>query len=164
MNRQYLQPRRARRVAPFGPSFGPSFGDLQTQFDRMLDDVWRGFEPVASEAVDRPQVPQVDVAEKDGGYEIAAELPGIAESDLEVDVREDVLTIKGEKKHEAEKEKGDMHVSERSYGRFQRSFRLPPEADVENIAASFENGVLHVRVPKHAEVEPPVRKIAISKA
>ena len=84
----------------------------------------------------------------ENGYRIAVEVPGVAEQDLKVDVKDGVLTISGEKKSERE-EKGDSwYFSERQYGSFTRSFRLPAEADPDAVNAKLNDGVLEISVGK----------------
>jgi HSP20 family molecular chaperone IbpA len=106
-------------------------------------------------------VPAVDVAETDKAYEIAAELPGMAEKDVEVKLANEVLTIKGEKQEEKEEKKTGYHVSERRYGAFQRSFRILDGVDKNKLEASFKNGVLKVTLPKTKEAQRAVKKIDV---
>jgi HSP20 family protein len=91
---------------------------------------------------------------------ITAELPGMEEKDIEVNVSDDVLTIKGEKK---EGKKKDHYVSERHYGSFQRSFHIPDGVDANKIEASFQNGLLTVTLPKTAEPPKQAKKIEVKK-
>jgi HSP20 family protein len=95
----------------------------------------------------------VDVAETDKEIRVCAELPGVDEKDIEVSLDGDLLTLRGEKKFEQEKgdEKTNYHLVERGYGRFQRSLRLPFQANPDEVKASFQNGVLTVTVPKSAQ-------------
>lgn len=105
--------------------------------------------------------PEMDVKETEAGIEISAELPGLDEKDVSVTVRDGVLSIAGEKRAERKEEKADYHLSERSYGSFTRSFRLPESVDDEHIAADFSKGVLIVSVPKKAEAVREEKKIEI---
>ena len=84
------------------------------------------------------------------GAQITAELPGMEENDIEVNVYDDVLTIKGEKKEAKEEKKKDHYVSERHYGSFHRSFHIPDSIDANKIEAIFKNGLLTVTLPKTA--------------
>lgn len=105
--------------------------------------------------------PRTDVSETDDAYRITIELPGVNEKDLEVTLTEGTLSVKGEKKSvREEKEKGG-HLSERSYGRFRRMFRIPDDADADKVGADFANGVLTVTVPRTSEAKEKVRKIEI---
>ena len=106
-----------------------------------MEPFWRG------EVAWGGAAPVVDVVEKDKEYEITAELPGLDEKNIEVKLSDDVLTIKGEKKEEKEEKQKDYYLSERRYGSFQRSFRLPDGVDAEKIEARFKNGVLTLSLP-----------------
>src|SRR5690606_1340736 len=108
--------------------------------------------------------PPVDVVEKDGAYEITAELPGISEPDLEVKCTGDTITIKGEKKEEKEEKKKDYYLSERRFGTFRRSFRMPEGTDPDKIKATFKDGVLTLTLPKTPEAQKRERRIEIQKA
>lgn len=103
--------------------------------------------------------PAVDVSENEKGYSISVELPGVKKDDVTVEVHENVLTIRGEKKSEREEKKDKTHWIERSYGSFSRSFTLPPAAVVDEMKASFKDGVLTLEIPKKEEVKP--RQISI---
>ena len=109
------------------------------------------------------KLPAVDVVEREDAYIVKAEMPGITEDDIDVSLRDDLLTVKGEKKQEREEKKEDYRLSERSYGSFERSFRLPDDADSEKIDAKCKDGVLEVSIPKTSEVKEKVRKIEIGK-
>lgn len=106
--------------------------------------------------------PEVDVRETDDKYQICAELPGLDDKDVQVTLREGLLTIAGEKKMESIEEKADYHLTERSYGRFERVFRLPETADDEHISADFSKGVLTVTVPKTAEAAKSAKTISVT--
>ena len=104
------------------------------------------------------KMPVVNVAETDKEFEITAELPGIEEKDVDVSLADGVLTVKGEKKEEKEDKSKNYYLAERSYGSFQRSFRLPDNADDKNITADVAKGVLTVKIPKIAQKEPTARE------
>jgi len=106
-------------------------------------------------------VPAVDVTEDDKAYKIAAEMPGVEEKDIEVNVNEDTLILKGEKRQEKEEKGKNTYVSERSYGSFQRTFALPEGVDRDKIAADFSKGVLTVTLPKTPESQKQQKKIEI---
>ena len=105
-------------------------------------------------------VPPVDIAEDKDRITLTAELPGFREDQVEVQMEGGVLTIRGERKFEEEKEGRNFHRLERSYGHFVRSFTLPNNVDRENIRASFNNGLLEVELPKREEARP--RQIKVS--
>ena len=102
----------------------------------------------------RGWVPPVNVTEDDHSYQVSAELPDVSASDVKVVMRDGVLTIRGERKQETKTEGVKYHLVERTHGTFQRSFSLPKDANGEQVAAEFRNGVLHVSIPKREEVKP----------
>ncbi len=105
--------------------------------------------------------PAVDVKENGTAFTITAELPGLTEKDIEVKVTDDMLTLRGEKRQEKEEKDESYHLMERSYGSFERSFRLPPSVERDKIAASFEKGVLTLTLPKSAEAKKQEKTIEI---
>jgi HSP20 family protein len=92
--------------------------------------------------------PAIDVAENENQMVITAELPGLTREQVDLEISDDVLTIRGEKKETKEEKTDRMHVVERSYGSFERAFSLPRYLDAQNTKAKFENGVLTVTIPK----------------
>ena len=92
--------------------------------------------------------PRADAAATQDFYEINMELPGVSPDDIEVSHHDGSLTIKGEKRYRHEESGRSYFFSEREYGAFQRSFRLPADAQADNISADFKNGILMVKVPK----------------
>jgi HSP20 family protein len=95
-----------------------------------------------------PLSPAVDLAEDDKSYVVTVELPGVKKEDVTVEVHEDVLTIRGEKKSEREEKKDRSHWVERTYGSFSRAFTLPPTAVADSLNARFADGVLTIEIPK----------------
>jgi HSP20 family protein len=152
---------RPRQVVPFGsgvPAGSDPFMSLHREMNRLFDDVFRGFGLPASASgggQDSMAVmsPQIDVSESDKEIRICADLPGVREQDVDIRLDENVLTIRAERKQERDEENENYHVIERSHGSFQRSLRLPAGIDAENVDASFENGVLTVRIPKSSEAQ-----------
>lgn len=98
--------------------------------------------------------PAVDILEKDENLILRAEMPGLDEKEIELNIQGNVLTLKGEKKMEKEEKREDFRRVERSYGLFTRSFSLPDGADTEKIRAEYKNGVLTVTIPQKPEVRP----------
>jgi HSP20 family protein len=155
------------------PTRWEPFESLRREVDRMIDDFGRGFgawRPFGQSML-RPswgfeetwgKAPAVDVCERDKEYEITAELPGIDANNVEVKVSDGVLTIKGEKEEQKEEKQKDYHISERRFGSFQRSFKLPEGTDEDKIQANFEKGLLTVTLPKSAEAQKPEKKIEIA--
>ena len=104
---------------------------------------------------------KVNVAEQDGALEITAEMPGCAPEDIDVQLKDGVLTIKGEKKVEKDDKQKDYHVMERSFGMVERSFTLPAEVDASKVEAAFDKGVLKVTLPKLPEAQSKSQKITV---
>lgn len=98
--------------------------------------------------------PAVEVFEKDDKFIVKAELPGLAEDDVEVHVGDGTLTIRGEKKTESEVKEEDYHWSELSYGKFVRTIGFPSSVAADKIEASYGDGVLEIALPKVAEIKP----------
>lgn len=109
------------------------------------------------------EAPDVDIVDKDDAVEVRAELPGMDEKDIDIQLSDRMLTIKGEKKEE--REEGDKesryYLSERRYGSFERSFRLPEGVDNNKVDASFKNGVLVVSIAKSPELKAKTKKIKV---
>ena len=105
-------------------------------------------------------IPPVDIVEEKDRITLTAELPGFQADQVEVQMEGGVLTLKGERKLEEEKEGRNYHRVERSYGQFVRSFTLPNNVDREAIQASFADGLLHIELPKREEAKPRQIKIA----
>ena len=107
-------------------------------------------------------IPTVDVSETENGFEIRAELPGVSENDVNVSVTDNRLTIKGEKRQEAETDDKNYHRVERRYGSFQRSFTLPRHVETDAIKAQFTDGVLTLEIPKAAAAKPTEIPITVN--
>jgi HSP20 family protein len=103
--------------------------------------------------------PAVDIFDAAEAIVLKAELPGLSADDIDIEIDENVLTLKGERRFEEKVEEGRYYRVERAYGAFQRSVTLPQGVKPDEITANFEHGVLTVRVPKADEVKP--RKIAV---
>jgi len=104
--------------------------------------------------------PAVDIFDASDAIVLKAELPGLSAGDIDIEVDDNVLTLKGERRFEETVEEGRYYRLERAYGHFQRSVTLPQGVKADEITAGFEHGVLTVRVPKADEVKP--RKIAVA--
>ena len=97
--------------------------------------------------------PRLDVSETEQEFKVVAELPGLDEKDIDVSFNQKVLTISGEKKSEQEEQGQNYHRIERSYGSFKRSVALPSEVDLDQIDASFSNGLLSITLPKTTDAQ-----------
>src|SRR3954453_9320705 len=127
-------------------------------FSREMDRVFDAFFGQTDQA--RRWVPTVDLVEAEDHFVLKADLPGLAEDDVNIEVQDGALTISGERKAEHEQREKGWYRIERSFGHFSRSLTLPDGVDPDRIAASFKDGVLEVRIPKPEERKP--RRIAIS--
>lgn len=103
--------------------------------------------------------PAVELAEADGEFVLAAEIPGMTKDDVAISIEDGVLTLKGEKKYEHEEEKERMHIRERRYGTFERSFTLPRNVEAGKIKAEYRDGVVEMHMPKAPDAKG--RKIEI---
>jgi HSP20 family protein len=108
--------------------------------------------------------PAVDITESEKAYELTAELPGMDETNIEVNVSDGNLTIKGEKQEEKEEKKKDYYMRERNFGSFERRFELPEGVDADKIEATFKKGVLTLTLPKKLEAQKPAKKIEVKAA
>ena len=138
-----------------------AFMSLQHEIDRLFDDFTRKF-PAFSTGGAAELLPNLDVTETDKQIEITAELPGLEEKDVQVNLADNILTIRGEKKAEKEEKDKTYRLVERSYGSFVRSLELPEGVNADAIKASIEKGVLKVTVPKPTPAQ--VKKIDVKAA
>lgn len=127
---------------PFSGEFSRLFNTL---FDQSQAERW---------------VPPMDLVEAEDQFLLRADLPGLGESDVNIEVNDNVLSISGERKAEHERHERGWYRLERQTGRFSRSLTLPEGVDADGVSASFDRGVLEVRIPKPAQRKP--RRIAIS--
>lgn len=135
--------------------------DRDAPFWPHMFDPFRTF----GQAVSNYFSPSADASQGDGSYEITVELPGVKEEDIDVSVHDNMLTVRGEKRQEREEkdEKKQYYFSERMYGSFQRSFRLPRDVKSSDIKAVYDNGVLKLSIPKLRETPSGAQKIKVSK-
>lgn len=145
----------SRFLIPFSSGFASRsdpFLSLHRDMNRLFEDTFRTFgQTEAGQGGAPTMVPQLDVHERENELCLTADLPGVAESDIDLTVEGDVLTIRGEKKSERERDDRGYHVMERSSGSFLRTLRLPFEPDPAKITADCSNGVLTVHVPKEGQ-------------
>ncbi len=118
--------------------------------DLMQADVFGGLVAPTSELF----APDIEVKETKDAFKVCADLPGVKESDIEVNVTGNRLTVSGKREEERREEDERYFAYERSFGSFSRSFTLPEGADMENVKADLKSGVLEVTIPKRAEVQP----------
>ncbi|UCH79662.1 MAG: Hsp20/alpha crystallin family protein [Nitrospiraceae bacterium] len=151
-----------KRSVPARRDNGHPFQRLHDEMDALFDDFFTGFnmEPFEGRQA-RPFRPNIDVSETDNEFRVSAELPGMDDKDIEVNLNRDSLTIRGEKKQEKEDKGKDYYHVERSYGSFTRTIPLPVEIESDKAEAHFKKGVLTVTVPKNVKAVESKKKIAI---
>lgn len=141
----------------------PALSDVQTlqrRLGRLLDEAFQGWPNGRDDnGALIGWVPPVDVLEDKDAVQIAVELPGVKADDVKISLENSVLTIRGEKRQTAEENTEHVHRYERSYGVFERSFTVPSTVDADHIQASYDLGVLTVRLPKVEKAKP--RQIAV---
>lgn len=121
--------------------------EFNTAFnDRVEDGVWS---------------PKVNILENESGYSISAELPGVTKDDIDIDLNDNTLSIKGERKAETRDEKESYIRVESSYGKFERSFHVSEDIDRNSVNASFKDGVLRVDLKKKEEAKPKQIKVEV---
>lgn len=140
-----LTPYRSRSIESYRPA-SPMLS-FYRQANRLFEDVFREFDGVR-DAFGGIMAPSIDVTENERETRIAAELPGIKEDDVELTIDHDVLTLRAEKRSESSDGTESRHLSERAYGIFQRSLRLPEPIDPEQVRAHFDHGVLTITLPR----------------
>jgi HSP20 family protein len=135
---------------------------VQTEMNRLFNTFFDSRTPShgAGRAVARRWTPALDVVETDEHFVLRADLPGLSENDVSIEFDDNVLTISGERKSEHEHTGKGYYRVERSFGSFSRSLTLPEGVDADAVKATFENGVLEVRIPKPEQPKP--RKVQIT--
>jgi HSP20 family protein len=130
---------------------------LQGRLNRMLDEAFRSW-PLATQedgnSLVGSWVPPVDIFEDKDAVQIMAELPGVKPEDVKISLENNLLTIRGEKRQTAEESTDRVHRYERSYGVFERSFMVPSTVDADHIRATYDVGVLTMRLPKVEKAKP----------
>lgn len=136
---------------------------LPGPIDRLFEDSLGGFRITwGSDALKGASwSPAVDIVETENDIVLKADLPGIDPKDVDVQVQNGTLTLKGERKFESDVKEDNFRRIERVYGSFLRSFALPQTVDADNVAAEYRDGVLEVRLPKRPEAKPKPIKVAV---
>jgi HSP20 family protein len=134
----------------------PAVSQVERQMQRLFDEPFR----LPFVTGDMGWNPPVQMTERDDSIEVSAELPGMTKDDVDVELENNVLTIRGEKKQQKEEKEKDHYVFERYYGSFQRSFSLPAPVDESKVKADFKAGVLKIHLEKSAMAKG--RKIVIT--
>lgn len=167
-----LIPWRTTRDIPVTHESGLTtpIGQFRTEMDDLFDRFFHGTWPPARRWLGETEwtrefMPSIDVAENDKQITITAEIPGIDPDDVEINVTDNVLTLRGEKKQTIENKDEDHYHCERRFGSFTRSIELPPTADLDHVDAQARSGLLKVSIPKLATAKPKkvnVKKLAES--
>ena len=131
--------------------------------------IWREFESpfdsvfgnLAADRSDRRWAPAVDVKETEDAYTVEADLPGLSKEEIDLQIEDNVVTLRGERNAESKEEKDGYHVYERRSGKFERSFKIPNGFDAAEVKAAYENGVLRVTLPKREETKPKQIEVKI---
>jgi HSP20 family protein len=130
---------------------------LQTEMNRLFNAAFDT--PTGGNGGTRRWTPAMDLLETEEHFVLRADLPGMTESDVNIELEDNVLTVSGERKAEHEDKREGFYRMERSFGQFRRSLTLPDGVDADGISAAFDKGVLEVRIPKPEQRMP--RKVAI---
>ena len=133
---------------------------IQNEMNRLFNTFFDAPAPSNGGTTSRRWIPAMDLVETDDDLVLRADLPGLSEEDIKIEVEDNVLTISGERKSQNEERKEGYHRVERAYGSFTRSLTLPEGVDPERVRASFDRGVLEVKIPKPEQRKP--RKVTIS--
>jgi len=136
------------------------FGTLQNEMNRLFNTVFDTPAPSnGNGGALRRWMPAMDLVEGEDHFVLRAHLPGVAEDDVNIEIEDATLTISGERKDEHAMHDGGSYRVERAFGRFSRTLQLPKGIDADAVTASFDRGVLEVRIPKPAQRKP--RRIEI---
>lgn len=131
---------------------------LQSDMNRLFDRFFEG--RGANGGAVRRWIPPMDLVESDDHLVLRADLPGMGEDDVEIEIKDSVLTISGERRSEHEQKSEGYHRVERAYGHFSRALSLPEGVDADRVQAGFDKGVLEVKIPKPEETKPTRVQIA----
>jgi HSP20 family protein len=132
---------------------------FQDDMNRLFNQFFQGGTGEEAGWGARTWAPPVDIYETDEALILKAELPGVSKDEVSVEVHQNTLILRGQRKHEAEVKEEHYHRMERAYGTFQRSFVLPTMVDQEKVQASYKDGVLELRLPKSEAAKP--KRVAI---
>jgi HSP20 family protein len=133
---------------------------MQNEMNRLFNTFFDSPTPSNGNASVRRWIPAMDVVETEDHFVLRADLPGLSESDVNIELEDNVLTVSGERRAEHEEKREGFYRMERAHGAFSRSLTLPKGIDPEAVTAAFDRGVLEVRVPKPEQRKP--RRIEIS--
>jgi HSP20 family protein len=161
--RRSAMPSLPSLVDPLGSFEDDSFSlvrRMQREMNRVFSQAGLDFSGRGDDFLSTAWVPTTEIAYRDGNLVVSADLPGLTEKDVKVEINDDFLIIEGERKLEKEEGDGGVRRTERRYGEFYRAIALPEGADAEHARAEFQNGVLHVTIPV-PEAQSNLRQIPI---
>ncbi len=151
------QPERYTR-----PGAWSDYNDPWLEMEKLVERAFNLTPVQFSNSATNDFIPSLELRETEKSFQVRLEIPGMNESDIDVSLSKDTLTISGEKKEECEENARDIYRLERRFGTFSRSVKLPENLiDTENVEASYKDGVLTIRLPKLAEIKESVKKIAV---
>jgi HSP20 family protein len=127
---------------------------LQEEMNRRFNEAFRGGNGEDVSWGPQAWVPPVDIYETDDALVLKAELPGVSKDDVSIEIHQNTLTLRGQRTHNAEVKEDRYHRVERAYGTFQRTFTLPNLVDQEKVQATYQDGVLELRLPKSEAAKP----------
>lgn len=162
-------PEEIKKTAPQSSTlsrYSDPFSAMRAEMDRVFDAFMgrgSGYPSIFSNSGNNVTI-HIDVHETPAEMVVEAELPGLDEKNVTVTLKDGVLTLKGEKQSSREDKTKDYHVTERTYGSFQRSFRVGDTVDADKVTASFDKGLLKITLPKRPEAAKTEKNIPIGKA
>jgi len=170
LSRDKTTPAVSNMVAQNNSSAGNSLLRLHQQMDQLFDDVWNSAGFTAPLSMQRQNstmaasnyLPQLDISGDEKNYEINLNVPGLSETDINIEVNDDVLTITGNKVEKNETKDKQFYRIERSYGSFKRTLSLPDDVKVDEISAALKEGILTLNMPRSEQPKKDVRRINIT--
>lgn len=152
---------RLRALTPWSctpTASSPSIFSLHRELDKIFDDLLGS--TTQAKAVGQWQQ-RLNIAETDKAYVVSAELPGVEEKDITLELHDGLLSLSGKREQKTEAKEHNYHRVESFYGEFSRQIQLPDAVEIDKVEAKFKNGVLDITIPKMAEIRPSAKKIAI---
>ena len=136
------------KIVSYNPGLVPFNRNFLDLFEDLFDD------SLTSAVTGKEWTPRVDIYEKDGNYVVKADMPGMEEKDLNVEIKDNILTLSGSKEEEKETKDKNYHRVERTSGSFTRTFHIPEGVEADQVRAEYNKGVLTVTLPKSKKAEP----------
>ena len=137
------------------------WGGVDDRISRLFDETFGRYPAVRRETLDKTWLPAVDIYEDKENIVVKAELPGVKKDEVAIEIKDNILTLSGERKQEQETKKENYHRVERVYGKFSRSFTLPDSVQVDKVKANYRDGILEIALPKAEAAKPKAIPIKI---